>query len=121
MVLFASSQIDQHESLPKQLLPTYDVFDEERYFHSDTKPGILRIVDGQSIGVTICEDAWQHAGLVPNDYPVDPIATASFSMEGEALILTVNLSSSPYHAHKQGTRIEVVHRSKNVGLPVPTL
>ncbi len=92
----------------KQLLPTYDVFDEERYFHSDTKPGILRVVDGQSIGVTICEDAWQHAGLVPNDYPVDPIEQlASFSMEGEALILTVNLSSSPYHAHKQGTRAEV--------------
>ncbi len=92
----------------KQLLPTYDVFDEERYFHPDTKPGILRVVDGQSIGVTICEDAWQHTGLVPNDYPVDPIEQlASFSMEGEALILTVNLSSSPYHIRKQGTRAEV--------------
>jgi NAD+ synthase (glutamine-hydrolysing) len=103
----------------KQLLPTYDVFDEERYFHSDTKPGILRIVDGQSIGVTICEDAWQHAGLVPNDYPVDPIEQlASFSMEGEALILTVNLSSSPYHAHKQGTRIEVaISAARTLGHP----
>ena len=103
----------------KQLLPTYDVFDEERYFHSDTKPGILRIVDGQSIGVTICEDAWQHAGLVPNDYPVDPIEQlASFSMEGEALILTVNLSSSPYHAHKQGTRIEgAISAARTLGHP----
>ena len=103
----------------KQLLPTYDVFDEERYFHSDTKPGILRIVDGQSIGVTICEDAWQHAGLVPNDYPVDPIEQlASFSMEGEALILTVNLSSSPYHAHKQGTRVEVaISAARTLGHP----
>ena len=67
----------------KQLLPTYDVFDEERYFHPDSKPGILRLLDGQSIGVTICEDAWQHAGLVPSDYSVDPIEQlTSFSLEG---------------------------------------
>jgi len=56
---------------------------------------------------------------VPNDYPVDPIEQlASFSMEGEALILTVNLSSSPYHAHKQGTRAEVaMSAARTLGHP----
>ena len=92
----------------KQLLPTYDVFDEERYFHPDSKPGILRLLDGQSIGVTICEDAWQHAGLVPTDYSVDPIEQlSSFSIDGEALRMSLNLSSSPYHIQKQETRSEV--------------
>ena len=92
----------------KQLLPTYDVFDEERYFHPDSKPGILRLLDGQNIGVTICEDAWQHAGLVPSDYSVDPIEQlSSFSIDGETLKMSLNLSSSPYHIEKQDTRAEV--------------
>ena len=89
----------------KQLLPTYDVFDEERYFHPDSKPGILRLPDGKNIGVTICEDAWQHAGLVPSDYSVDPIEQlSSFSIDGESLEMSLNLSSSPYHVEKQNTR-----------------
>ena len=43
----------------KQLLPTYDVFDEARYFEADERPGIARTIAGLDIGVTICEDAWQ--------------------------------------------------------------
>ncbi|MBI31370.1 MAG: NAD+ synthase [Euryarchaeota archaeon] len=103
----------------KQLLPTYDVFDEERYFHPDSKPGILRLLDGQSIGVTICEDAWQHAGLVPSDYSVDPIEQlASFSLEGEALEMSLNLSSSPFHIQKQDTRAEVARcAARTLGHP----
>ena len=46
----------------KQLLPTYDVFDEARYFEADERPGIARTIAGLDIGVTICEDAWQHCG-----------------------------------------------------------
>ena len=96
----------------KQLLPTYDVFDEERYFHPDSKPGILRLLDGQNIGVTICEDAWQHAGLVPSDYSVDPIEQlSSFSIDGESLKMSLNLSSSPYHVEKENTRAEVARRA----------
>ena len=103
----------------KQLLPTYDVFDEERYFHPDSKPGILRLLDGQSIGVTICEDAWQHAGLVPSDYSVDPIEQlASFSLEGESLEMSLNLSSSPFHIQKQDTRAEVARcAARTLGHP----
>lgn len=103
----------------KQLLPTYDVFDEERYFHPDSKPGILRLLDGQSIGVTICEDAWQHAGLVPSDYSVDPIEQlTSFSLEGEELEMSLNLSSSPFHVQKQDTRAEVARcAARTLGHP----
>ena len=40
----------------KQLLPTYDVFDEARYFEADERPGIARTIAGVDVGVTICED-----------------------------------------------------------------
>ncbi len=93
----------------KQLLPTYDVFDEGRYFEGDSSPGILRLSERLSVGVTICEDAWQHAGLVPSDYEADPIEQlAAWGHEGEALALSINLSSSPFHLHKEGSRADVV-------------
>ncbi|MBS72362.1 MAG: NAD+ synthase [Thermoplasmata archaeon] len=93
----------------KQLLPTYDVFDEMRYFEADKAPGILRLSENLSIGVTICEDAWQHAGEVPADYDADPIEQlAAWQHQGEPLALSVNLSSSPYHLHKEGMRSNVV-------------
>lgn len=103
----------------KQLLPTYDVFDELRYFEADKAPGILRLSEGLSIGVTICEDAWQHAGEVPADYDADPIEQlAAWQHQGEPLALSVNLSSSPYHLHKEGTRGEVVRAAaKTLGHP----
>ena len=43
----------------KCLLPTYDVFDEDRYFEPATQPSII-VHDGKKIGVTICEDIWTH-------------------------------------------------------------
>ena len=103
----------------KQLLPTYDVFDELRYFEPDKAPGILRLSDSLSIGVTICEDAWQHAGEVPADYDADPIEQlAAWQHQGEPLALSVNLSSSPYHLHKEGMRSAVVRAaSKTLGHP----
>ena len=103
----------------KQLLPTYDVFDEMRYFEADRAPGILRLDKELSIGVTICEDAWQHAGEVPSDYSADPIEQlAAWQHQGEPLALSVNLSSSPYHLHKEGTRSDVVRTAaKTLGHP----
>lgn len=92
----------------KQLLPTYDVFDEARYFEADERPGIARTIAGVDVGVTICEDAWQHCGATPNDYDSDPIAQiAEWGRQGVLLDATVNLSASPYHADKSGVRIEV--------------
>ena len=92
----------------KQLLPTYDVFDEARYFEADERPGIARTIAGLDIGVTICEDAWQHCGATPNDYESDPIAQiVEWGRQGVVLDATVNLSASPYHANKSGIRIAV--------------
>tara|TARA_B100000700_G_scaffold293473_1_gene354484 strand:+ start:7841 stop:9526 length:1686 start_codon:yes stop_codon:yes gene_type:complete len=105
----------------KQLLPTYDVFDEARYFEADERPGIARTIAGLDIGVTICEDAWQHCGATPNDYDSDPIAQiVEWGRQGVVLDATVNLSASPYHANKSGIRIAVA-RSAAASLNHPFL
>ena len=49
----------------KQLLPSYDVFDETRYFSPANRSGICRSIGEIDLGVTVCEDAWQAAGLTP--------------------------------------------------------
>ena len=86
----------------KQLLPTYDVFDEARYFDSDDRPGIARTLSGPlELGVTVCEDAWQVAGQTPSEYEADPIEQlAEWGRQGVNLDATVNLSASPYHSNK---------------------
>ena len=96
----------------KQLLPTYDVFDEARYFDSDERPGIARTIAGLNLGVTICEDAWQHSGITPSDYDSDPISQImDWSRQGVGLHATVNLSASPYHADKSNVRIDVARNA----------
>jgi NAD+ synthetase len=96
----------------KQLLPTYDVFDEGRYFQADDGPGIDRSLRGASVGITICEDAWQHIGEVPSDYAADPIEQlATWQHQGEPMAFSVNLSSSPYHLAKEGVRARLVRKA----------
>ena len=96
----------------KQLLPTYDVFDEARYFEPAVDPGILRLHAGLGYGVTICEDAWQHAGEVPHDYPMDPIQQLlGYGGGRDHLLGSVNLSSSPFHLHRPADRARVVRRA----------
>ncbi|MEE2748321.1 MAG: NAD+ synthase [Candidatus Thermoplasmatota archaeon] len=96
----------------KQLLPTYDVFDEGRYFQPDDGPGIDRSLRGASVGITICEDAWQHIGEVPADYAADPIEQlATWQHQGEPMAISVNLSSSPYHLSKEGVRARLVRKA----------
>ncbi|HEY5236136.1 MAG TPA: nitrilase-related carbon-nitrogen hydrolase, partial [Rhabdochlamydiaceae bacterium] len=57
----------------KALLPTYDVFDERRYFEPGTEFKTWTW-KGKKIGVLICEDIWQHAGYVGNTrYACDPV------------------------------------------------
>jgi NAD+ synthase (glutamine-hydrolysing) len=90
----------------KQLLPTYDVFDEARYFNKGTELSTIEAPDCSKLGITICEDAWQHAGHVPSDYGIDPIK--QLSKISKQLSYSVNLSASPYHADKKNVRIDVV-------------
>ena len=87
----------------KSLLPTYDVFDEERYFGpaQRVEPFFVR---GKKIGVTICEDIWTEHYLPRPLYDCEPVR--SLVEQGAELI--VNLSSSPFSLHKPAIRYEMV-------------
>jgi len=88
----------------KRLLPTYDVFDERRYFEPGTSSPILEI-EGFKIGLSICEDIWQHLKLVGGTcYAQDPVA----DLMTEKLDLFINISGSPYYQNKIHTRIKMV-------------
>ena len=110
-----SSDGSSHILARKQLLPTYDVFDEARYFQADNRSGIARTIAQLDLGVTVCEDAWQAAGLTPSTYSADPIEhLAEWGRQGVQLDATVNLSASPYHADKLSSRIHVCRTAARI-------
>jgi NAD+ synthase/NAD+ synthase (glutamine-hydrolysing) len=84
----------------KTLMPTYDVFDEDRYFEPGTDPQVLELA-GHRLGVSICEDLWNDRDFWERPrYHVDPIE--SLAKAGVDAIL--NLSSSPFTVGKQRLR-----------------
>ena len=88
----------------KQRLPSYEVFDEERYFESGDDPCVLTI-KGVRCGVNICADVWE-AGA------------ADLARQAGAEVLLV-LNASPYHIGKRERRTEVLRqRTASTGLPV---
>src|SRR5213595_3334596 len=87
----------------KSLLPTYDVFDEDRYFEPATRVEPFE-VRGQKIGVTICEDIWTEHYLSRPLYDVEPVR--GLIEQGAEII--VNISVSPFHLHKPAIRREMV-------------
>ena len=99
----------------KTLLPTYDVFDEDRYFESATDNTPVEIL-GKKIGITICEDIWNDE-VFPNDRrygrrPADELAAA-----GAELLL--NLSASPWNLGKEHSRHVLLSQlSAKAGCPV---
>ena len=79
----------------KTLLPTYDVFDERRYFEpGDASEPILW--NGRRIGVTICEDIWTEDYLQRPFYDRDPVD----ELASKGIDLLLNLSASPFHLGK---------------------
>ncbi|ERG98075.1 MAG: NAD+ synthetase [Haloquadratum sp. J07HQX50] len=84
----------------KQLLPTYDVFDEHRYFRPGNKPLTVSI-DGVDVGITICEDAW-HDAIVTGQQRHEASPLADASADGAEIILT--LSASPFSLDKPARR-----------------
>ena len=86
----------------KQLLPEYDVFDENRYFEPGP-PGELFSCGGLTIGVTVCEDIWHYA---VDDYRSQPVAELQQMAlrQGRSLDLLINVSASPYHRGKTSIR-----------------
>ena len=87
----------------KSLLPTYDVFDEDRYFEPANCVEPFE-VQGKRVGVTICEDIWTEHYLPRPLYDVDPVG--KLVEQGAEII--VNLSSSPFALRKPAIRYELV-------------
>jgi NAD+ synthetase len=83
----------------KTLLPTYDVFDERRYFEPGASCEPLRW-RGLRIGVTICEDIWTEDPLHRPLYERDPVE----ELAARGIDLLLNLSASPYHLGKPAQR-----------------
>lgn len=91
----------------KRLLPTYDVFDERRYFEPGLQANYFTL-DNIHIGVTICEDLWNDEEFWgKRSYTVNPIA--DLAILGVDLI--VNLSASPYTVGKQQFRETMLRHS----------
>ncbi len=87
----------------KSLLPTYDVFDEDRYFEPGAKPQVA-LFRNRKLAVTICEDVWR-PGLGPHPrYRFDPVAM--LTLQGAQAIL--NLSASPFTLEKAAQRHELL-------------
>jgi NAD+ synthetase len=90
----------------KSLLPTYDVFDEDRYFEPAQTIAPFEF-NGRKLGLTICEDIWNDADFWPERrYRRDPVK--ELIAQGADVIL--NLSASPWHEGKEKTRLEMLQR-----------
>ena len=87
----------------KSLLPTYDVFDEDRYFQPAMRVEPFD-VKGQKIGVTICEDIWTDDYLPRPLYDCEPMR--SLVEQGAKII--VNLSASPFRLGAPACRLEMI-------------
>src|ERR1700740_1532676 len=87
----------------KSLLPTYDVFDEDRYFEPACRVQPFNLC-GIKFGVTICEDIWTEHYLPRPLYDVEP--SRGLIEQGAEVI--VNLSASPFSLHKPAVRYEMV-------------
>lgn len=104
----------------KKLLPTYDVFDEERYFApapADVQSPVVTGPDGTRIAVVVCEDIWNDSEFWADDrlYPIDPVQQV---VEHGADII-INISSSPFTVRKSETRLAMLkHISARHNRPI---
>ncbi len=103
----------------KRLLPSYDVFDERRYFRPAEVPSVLELgSDGRPwrLGLTICEDLWVEEELQGHRLAgADPIA----DLQAQRLDLLLNLSASPFGQGKAALRRRLAARAATrLGVPV---
>jgi NAD+ synthase (glutamine-hydrolysing) len=100
----------------KCLLPTYDVFDEDRYFEPAPEPRTIEFA-GQRIGLTICEDIWTHPMISTRRlyHGLDPVR----QLATRHCDVVINLSASPWHHGKGNVRETLVtDAAKLLGCPV---
>jgi len=99
----------------KMLLPTYDVFDETRYFQPAHTQHVFRL-GAETLGLTICEDSWNDKNFwAQRLYERDPVA----ELVGKGSSIVLNISSSPYTIDKRGLRLGMLRAiAKQQRVPV---
>ncbi len=99
----------------KCLLPSYDVFDEDRYFEPAGAPFSFQHM-GQKVGVTICEDIWNDADFWPERlHRRDPF----HELAADGADLIVNLSASPWYRGKEKLRYDMLATAaRDESLPI---
>lgn len=97
----------QRQARAKSLLPSYDVFDETRYFAPPPHIHVLPFQD-QVLGVSICEDAWsQYREKTPHGlYSFNPIQ----ELVDQGATLLINISASPFYCGKDQIRFDLIRR-----------
>ncbi|MDR3358536.1 MAG: NAD+ synthase [Desulfovibrio sp.] len=97
----------------KRLLPTYDVFDEARYFQAGDKPCVWEF-EGLRFALTVCEDIWNDsASCTTPAYALDPLADLP------PFDVLVNLSASPFTVGKQRQREDMLSAiARKFGVPI---
>src|SRR5687768_12924800 len=103
--------LEQH----KNLLPTYDVFDELRYFEPARSVSVVQIA-GRRVGVSICEDFWYDDEVFDKKlYCRNPVE--ELMRQGAEVLL--NISASPFNAGKRAARYEIFSRiASHYGVPL---
>ncbi len=99
----------------KMLLPTYDVFDESRYFQPAASQNVFAF-GGKNLGITICEDIWNDKTFWAKPlYERDPVS----ELIAKQANLIINISGSPYTFHKGSLRLDMLRSlAKSHGVPV---
>jgi NAD+ synthase (glutamine-hydrolysing) len=88
----------------KMLLPTYDVFDESRYFQPAERQTVYDF-GREHLGITICEDVWNDKNFWANlRYERDPVS----ELVAQGTTLLLNISASPYTINKRTLRLEML-------------
>lgn len=88
----------------KMLLPTYDVFDESRYFQPGERQYVYGL-DREQLGITVCEDVWNDKTFWANPlYARDPVT--ELVAQGSSVLL--NISASPYTLEKRALRLQML-------------
>ncbi len=88
----------------KMLLPTYDVFDENRYFQP-AKEQFVFPLGSEQLGITICEDVWNDKNFWSKRlYERDPVA----ELVGKGTTVILNISASPYTIDKRALRVDIL-------------
>ncbi len=98
----------------KSLLPTYDVFDEARYFEPASGVETVQF-RGELLGISVCEDAWNDQGMWDNrDYGYDPIE----ELAKQGATLMINISASPFQVGKDELRFKTIsNHARKHGVP----